>query len=106
MRQLSFARRVLVVAIVALVGFCFFTLADSMEKGHLLAWPSNPYFAIRLTAVTIIATAMVALEFRRESPNAFASFTDGMLIAVIIIVVGNLSADDAQKVRLATRTAA
>lgn len=96
----------LVVAIVAVVAFVYFTAGSRLLdwlSGSLDGW-SVAELTVRLVLAVIVAAVLLITERRRVAPSIDAATRDGLVVAAIVIVTNNLFGTPDAGRELAVRT--
>lgn len=96
-----------IVGLVAIAGLVFFT-AGLIGRAWITdqAPPTSPAtVGIRIAVSILVAAFMLIVERRRRQPSVDAAVVDGIQIAAVVIVAGNLSGTTDAGVPLALRSA-
>lgn len=104
MHTMSIARQIVLVLILGSA-----ILVVSLAPNWIIRADMNlghPAFAVRVLTSLLMAWAMLTLERRRVPGSHWNALTDGLLIAVIVVVAANMGASDAFVAQLQGRTVA
>lgn len=105
--NLKSSRDWLVVGLVATAGMVFFTVGlIGLARITDQAPPTSPAtVGTRIAVSIVVAALMLIVERRRHQPSVDAAIVDGIQVAAVVIVAGNLTGTPDAGVPLALRSA-